>query len=52
VLWDRGSWTPLADPNLALKKGELKFNLHGEKLTGRWALVKIKGDDAKAWLPR
>lgn len=50
VLWDRGTWTPLIDPGLALKKGELKFNLHGEKLTGKWALVKIKGDDPKAWL--
>ncbi len=50
VLWDRGTWTPLVDPNLALKKGELKFQLHGEKLAGKWALVKIKGDDPKAWL--
>jgi len=50
VLWDRGSWTPLLDAALALRKGELKFQLHGEKLAGRWALVKIKGDDPKAWL--
>src|SRR4030095_4000321 len=50
VLWDRGTWTPLIDPGLALKKGELKFELHGEKLAGKWALVKIKGDDPKAWL--
>ncbi len=50
VLWDRGTWTPLVDPGLALKKGELKFQLHGEKLAGKWALVKIKGDDPKAWL--
>jgi bifunctional non-homologous end joining protein LigD len=50
VLWDRGTWTPLADPGPALKKGELKFELHGEKLVGKWVLVKIKGDDAKAWL--
>jgi bifunctional non-homologous end joining protein LigD len=50
VLWDRGTWTPLVDPALALKKGELKFELHGEKLAGKWALVKIKGDDPKAWL--
>src|SRR5262249_923106 len=34
----------------SLKKGELKFVLHGEKLKGKWALVKIKGDDPKAWL--
>ena len=32
MLWDRGSWTPLVDPGLALKKGELKFTLQGEKL--------------------
>jgi bifunctional non-homologous end joining protein LigD len=50
VLWDRGTWEPVVDPALALKKGELKFHLHGEKLAGKWALVKIKGDDAKAWL--
>src|SRR5262245_35318114 len=50
VLWDRGSWTPVVPPGPALKKGELKFQLHGEKLAGKWALVKIKGDDPKAWL--
>ncbi|HEX9186155.1 MAG TPA: DNA polymerase ligase N-terminal domain-containing protein, partial [Vicinamibacteria bacterium] len=50
VLWDRGTWEPVVDPALALKKGELKFRLHGEKLVGKWALVKIKGDDPKAWL--
>jgi bifunctional non-homologous end joining protein LigD len=50
VLWDRGTWAPVIDPALSLKKGELKFELFGEKLRGRWALVKIKGDDPKAWL--
>jgi len=50
VLWDRGTWAPVIDPSLALKKGELKFTLHGEKLAGKWVLVKIKGDDPKAWL--
>jgi bifunctional non-homologous end joining protein LigD len=50
VLWDRGTWTPVVDPGSALKKGQLKFVLHGQKLGGKWALVKIKGDDPKAWL--
>ena len=50
VLWDRGTWTPVLEPGLALKKGDLKFELHGEKLTGKWVLVRIKGDDPKAWL--
>lgn len=50
VLWDRGTWEPVIEPGPALKKGELKFLLHGEKLQGKWALVRIKGDDPKAWL--
>jgi bifunctional non-homologous end joining protein LigD len=50
VLWDRGTWAPVVEPGPALKKGELKFTLHGEKLAGKWALIKIKGDDPKAWL--
>jgi bifunctional non-homologous end joining protein LigD len=50
VLWDHGTWTPVIDPRVGMKKGELKFELHGEKLSGKWALVKIKGDDPKAWL--
>ena len=50
VLWDRGTWTSVLEPSSALKKGELKFHLQGEKLTGRWALVRMKGDDPKAWL--
>src|SRR6185436_18901248 len=51
VLWDRGTWTPVIDPVRGMKKDELKFELHGEKLAGKWALVKIKGDkDEKAWL--
>lgn len=50
VLWDRGTWTPVIEPAAAMRKGELKFLLHGEKLQGKWALVRIKGDDPKAWL--
>jgi bifunctional non-homologous end joining protein LigD len=54
VLWDRGTWEPVEDPHKGFHKGSLKFVLHGEKLQGRWALVKIKGRDArdseKTWL--
>lgn len=44
MLWDHGSWTP-EDPDVdaALKKGELKFELHGEKLHGSWVLVRVRG---------
>ena len=43
-LWDRGYWAPEdgADPLKALKNGELKFVLEGEKLHGGWVLVRIK----------
>src|ERR1051326_5713258 len=44
MLWDRGTWTP-DDPDVgaALRKGELKFTLHGKKLRGSWVLVRTRG---------
>ncbi|MFL6234117.1 MAG: DNA ligase D [Thermoanaerobaculia bacterium] len=43
LLWDRGTWTPDGDPIASYKKGSLKFRLDGEKLHGRWALVRMGG---------
>jgi bifunctional non-homologous end joining protein LigD len=45
LLWDRGTWTYAGegDPVAAYKKGNLKFRLDGEKLHGRWALVRMGG---------
>lgn len=34
----------------ALAKGDLKIVIHGEKLTGSWALVQMKGRGEKNWL--
>ncbi len=42
IVWDRGSWQPLGDPAQGLREGNLKFELHGHKLRGRWVLVRIK----------
>jgi bifunctional non-homologous end joining protein LigD len=43
MLWDRGTWTPQEpDVDGALKKGKLAFILHGERLHGKWALVKLR----------
>ena len=59
LLWDRGTWNPLFDPAQALAAGHLKFELFGEKLRGRWALVRLKprsraaggrGGDDRSWL--
>jgi bifunctional non-homologous end joining protein LigD len=54
-LWDRGYWMPEeSDPAIAIKKGELKFVVEGERLHGGWVLVRIKNrrpDDKKNnWL--
>jgi bifunctional non-homologous end joining protein LigD len=42
IVWDRGTWTPEGDPRKGLKKGHLDFSLSGEKLGGRWHLVRMK----------
>ena len=42
MLWDRGTWEPIGDPHEGLKNGDLKFTLHGERLHGSWALVRMK----------
>jgi bifunctional non-homologous end joining protein LigD len=43
IVWDRGTWSPVADPDKGYAKGHLEFALQGEKLQGRWHLVRIKG---------
>jgi bifunctional non-homologous end joining protein LigD len=54
MIWDRGTWTPETDDvDAALKKGELKFRLDGEKLRGSWVLVRMgrRGQEGKVpWL--
>ena len=46
MLWDRGFWAPEdgGDPERALRKGDLKFTLAGEKLQGSWVLVRMRHD--------
>lgn len=53
MLWDRGTWRPIGDPHEGHRKGNLKFELHGERLKGRWALVRMgRPDDSgkENWL--
>jgi bifunctional non-homologous end joining protein LigD len=42
ILWDRGSWTSIGDASKGYAKGHLEFELHGEKLHGRWRLVRME----------
>ncbi|WP_206538904.1 non-homologous end-joining DNA ligase [Legionella norrlandica] len=49
MLWDRGYWKSLdKKPLQAYKKGHLRFELHAEKLKGRWDLIRFKKED-NAW---
>lgn len=51
MLWDEGSWQPRTPPDEGLKEGSLKFTLHGKRLKGDWALVRIKGKEGEEpWL--
>jgi bifunctional non-homologous end joining protein LigD len=49
MVWDTGTYAP--DEGFAvsegLKKGELKFTLHGKKLKGSWVLVRTRN---RQWL--
>ena len=45
MLWDTGTFE-LIGPESAeaqLERGDLKFRLHGQKLSGTWAIVRMKG---------
>jgi bifunctional non-homologous end joining protein LigD len=56
MVWDRGTWTPESDNvDRDLRRGELKFTLHGKKLKGSWVLVRTRsgyprGSGRAAWL--
>lgn len=53
MLWDSGTWEPLKDPLKGLRDGRLEFSLHGEKLKGEWALVRMApraNEDKNNWL--
>lgn len=58
-IWDSGTYEPLDETSKLsdekellkeLKAGSLKFILHGKKLKGEFALVKMKNAENNAWL--
>lgn len=58
-IWDSGTYEPLDETSKLsdekemlkeLKAGSLKFILHGNKLKGEFALVKMKNAENNAWL--
>ena len=54
-LWDRGFWAPEpgVEPHKALKTGDLKFVMEGERMHGGWVLARMKrrpGEKRDNWL--
>ncbi|MES2787509.1 MAG: DNA ligase D [Pseudomonadota bacterium] len=53
IIWDKGEWIPLEDPEQGYRDGKLKFEMRGHKMHGRWTLIRIKGrgdDRQEPWL--
>jgi bifunctional non-homologous end joining protein LigD len=58
IVWDWGYFEPEADtpdPAKGLRKGEIKFELHGEKARGRYTIIRTSGrggrsDEREQWL--
>jgi len=60
IVWDEGTYEPLEPTGdikkdekallKALREGSLKVHLHGQKLKGEFALVRLKSAEDNAWL--
>ncbi len=54
IVWDAGTWEPYktTDPHGAVTAGELHMDLYGEKLQGRFVLVRTRTDSSgkEEWL--
>lgn len=54
MLWDQGTWEPQAgheDVDKGLREGSLKFIMHGTKIKGKWALIRMGGKAANERKP-
>jgi bifunctional non-homologous end joining protein LigD len=47
IVWDRGTWEPVdtGDPLAAIEAGNLHFDLFGQKLAGRFVLIRPRRAD-------
>jgi bifunctional non-homologous end joining protein LigD len=53
MLWDRGTYEVLDDGVSAedqIKRGDFKFRLHGEKISGDFAIIRTKRGKGNEWL--
>lgn len=49
-IWDFGRWLPDGNSSAAYALGRLEFTLKGEKLRGRWLLIRMDGSKPKGAL--
>src|SRR5690606_26284555 len=49
-VFDHGTWEAIGSARAGLRKGELKFILHGDVLRGSWVLVRTPRDGRPQWL--
>ncbi len=52
IVWDKGIWVPLGEPERGYRDRHLRFELRGHKLHGKWVLIRIKAKTGKQlpWL--
>ncbi|MFL6061356.1 MAG: DNA polymerase ligase N-terminal domain-containing protein, partial [Marmoricola sp.] len=52
IVWDTGTWEPVKtdDPRAAVEAGELHADLHGQKLRGRFVLVRHERNGDNGWM--
>lgn len=53
IVWDKGVWIPLEEPDEGFEKGKLLFEMRGFKMHGRFTLVRTKRQgqsESKEWL--
>jgi bifunctional non-homologous end joining protein LigD len=54
MVWDQGTWEPQeghTDVDEGLRAGSLKFVMHGTKMKGKWALIRMGGKAANEKKP-
>src|SRR5947199_7385836 len=54
MVWDQGTWEPQpghTDVDEGLRTGSLEFIMHGEKMKGKWALIRMGGKVANERKP-
>lgn len=55
-IWDRGRWIPEGDVHRAYERGKMVFTLKGDRLRGRWSLLRFRSrqepEGKEYWLLR